>query len=257
MKKKAVLFIAHKINEDTIGKFQKLHEELSGIYDVFWTYQKETNNETVLPDGIRFYTFSLESIRELQYESLYDDEIYYNVNFILQRFFKDYPEYERYWSIEYDVVFTGNWQTLMGYFENKDADLISCHIEKYTKGKNEHWDWWKPLVWIDEDIPLEKCVKAFNPIYSLSNKALFFLDDFLRKGNCGHFETVMSTALYNHGFKLVDMGGTGEFTPPELRNRFYVQGAGINNGTMRFRPNFLKEEIEALNVPNKLFHPLK
>ena len=53
------------------------------------------------------------------------------------------------------------------------------------------------------------------------------------------------------------MGGLGEFTPPEFRNKFYVQGVGINNGTMRFRPEFLKEEIKALGVTDKLFHPLK
>lgn len=257
MKNTVILFIAHFINEDTMGKYKKLKDELSDTCDVVWVLQKDRDNDMQLPDNIHFYTFSLASISELQYELLYDDTIYYNVNFILQRFFKDNPKYGRYWSIEYDVVFTGNWHTLIDCFENEDADLISCHIAKYTKGINEHWDWWKSTVWIDEDIPLEKCVKAFSPIYSLSNKALEFLDGFFRKGNSGHFETIMSTALHYHGFKLLDMGGVGEFTPPEFRNKFYIQGAGINNGTMRFRPKFLKEEVEAMNVPDKLFHPLK
>lgn len=257
MKNTAVLFISHLINEDTMKKYIKLKNELFDTCDVFWVLQKECNNDISLPDDILFYTFSMASIREMKYEPLYDDSIYCNVNFVLQRFFKDNPKYERYWSIEYDVIFTGNWHTLIDSFEHKDADLISCHIAKYTKGINEHWDWWKPLVWVDEEIPLGECVKAFNPIYSLSNKALEFLDEFLRKGNSGHFETVMSTALHYHGFKLLDMGGTGDFTPPELRNRFYIQGAGVNNGTMRFRPNFLNEEVVAMNVPDKLFHPLK
>ncbi len=83
------------------------------------------------------------------------------------------------------------------------------------------------------------------------------MDEFLRKGNYGHFETVMSTALYNYGFNLLDMGGTGDFTPPEYINKFYVKGAGVNNGTMRFRPLFLKDEIKALGVKDMLFHPLK
>lgn len=159
MKNTAVLFVAHLINEDTMEKYTKLQNELSDTCDVFWVLQKEYGNDMLLPDDIHFYTFSMASIRELQYESLYDDSIYCNVNFILQRFFKDNPKYGRYWSIEYDVIFTGNWHTLINCFEHKDADLISCHIAKYAKGTNEHWDWWKPLVWVDEEIPLEKCVK--------------------------------------------------------------------------------------------------
>lgn len=257
MKNTAVLFISHLINEDTMEKYYKLKNELCDTCDVIWAIQRESDNDMPLSGGIHFYTFSMASIRELQYEFLYDNSIYCNVNFILQRFFKDYPKYGHYWSIEYDVIFTGNWHTLIDCFEYQDADLISCHIAKYTKGINEYWDWWRPLVWVDEEIPLEACVKAFNPIYSLSNRALEFLDGFLRKGNCGHFETVMSTALYYYGFKLFDMGGIGEFTPQEFRNKFYIQGDGINNGTMRFRPNFLIEEVEAMNIPDKLFHPLK
>ncbi len=136
--------------------------------------------------------------------------------------------------------------------------MISCHIEKYNhQGNIARWDWWKPLVWIDEEFTLEQCVKAFNPIYRLSAKAMTFLDEYLKQGCCGHFETILSTVLYNHGFKLLDMGGMGEFTPLEYTNKFYIQGYGVNNGTMRYRPIFLEEEIKALNVPNMLFHPLK
>lgn len=257
MKKIAVLFIAHFINEDSIAKFLKLNDELSDICDVFWAYHKENEDDKALPDNICFYIFDMGSIKELQYEPLYDECIHCNVNYILQRFFKDYSTYERYWSIEYDVIFTGNWLLLINSFIDSDADLISCHIEKYSKDKNGCWDWWKPFIWVDKEIPLEKCVKAFNPIFSLSNKALIFMDEFLKKGNSAHFETLMSTALYNNNFKLVDMGGSGEFTPNMLKNKFYIQGSGTNNGTMRFRPVYLKEEIEALEIKNKLFHPLK
>ena len=34
--KKAVLFISHRVNEDTMEKYQKLRNELSECCDVFW-----------------------------------------------------------------------------------------------------------------------------------------------------------------------------------------------------------------------------
>lgn len=254
--KKAVLFISHRVNEDTMEKYQKLRNELSECCDVFWALD-ESKEKYIQPEDIPFFRFNISDIHSLGYEMLYDDSIFGNVNFILQGFYKRYPDYDYYWSVEYDVVFTGDWRTLINAFEQTDSDLISCHIEKYDIKRNAHWDWWKPIVWVEEEIPLERCVKSFNPIFCLSNRALSFLDGYFRKGNCGHFETIMSTALHFYGFKLTDMGGLGEFTPPEFRNKFYVQGVGINNGTMRFRPEFLKEEIKALGVTDKLFHPLK
>lgn len=254
--KEVVLFISHIVNDETINRFRKLNKELSHRCDVYWAYHQEKNDQ-IFPQDINVYKFNFEGLRELDYRPLYADTIYSNVNYILQRFYKDYSQYNRYWSIEYDVVFTGNWDLLIGTLEDYDADMISCHIEKYSVGINESWYWWKPLFLVDCNIPIENCVKAFNPIYALSNRALKFMDDFLRRRNCAHFETLVSTALYNNNFKLVDMGGTGSFTPSELRNKFYVQGSGVNNGTMRFRPVFLKDEIDALCVPNRLFHPLK
>lgn len=67
----------------------------------------------------------------------------------------------------------------------------------------------------------------------------------------------MATPLYHHGFKLIDFGGTGKFVQEGFRNRFYVQGRGVHNGTMRWGPDFFEEEIRALGTKNKLFHPLK
>jgi hypothetical protein len=254
--KEVVLFISHIVNDETIKRFRKLNKDLSCRCEVYWAYH-QVQDIPYFPQDIKTYIFNFDKLRELGYSPLYRNTIYTNVNYILQRFYKDYPQYERYWSIEYDVVFTGNWDLLISTLENYDADLISCHIEKYSADNNGDWYWWKPLFLVDCNIPIENCVKAFNPIYALSNRALNFLDDFLRKRNCAHFETLISTALYNNSFKLVDMGGIGSFTPPELRNKFYVQGVGVNNGTMRFRPVFLEEEVDALCVSDKLFHPLK
>ena len=83
------------------------------------------------------------------------------------------------------------------------------------------------------------------------------MDTFLRAGNCGHYEMLMPTVLCNYGYTLLDIGGYGEFTPPEYINRYYVSDTGTNNGTMRYRPFYDRMYIEHIGTENRLFHPLK
>lgn len=100
-------------------------------------------------------------------------------------------------------------------------------------------------------------MKGFNPVCRYSRRALALLDEYIKKGYSAHSEVMITTCLYHHGFKIGDIGGTGEFTPHGYRNKYYVQGRGVNNGTMRWRPLYTMEEIEALGTKNKLFHPIK
>ena len=177
-------------------------------------------------------------------------------HFIPLRFFLDNPHYRHYWFIEYDVVFTGRWSTLM---EDCDSilggyDFLSCHIERFGED-NRQWPWWYRSN--DCGYALEECVKGFNPICRYSNRALALLDSYMREGHSAHSEVMITTCLHNHGMKIGDIGGTSEFTPDGYRNRYYIKGVGTNNGTMRWRPPFTMEEIEALGTKDRLFHPVK
>ena len=141
---------------------------------------------------------------------------------------------------------------------HNDADMLSSHI---SLRNTDNWDrcWWSTLTFDEENrVEESRWVKSFNPVYRISNRALVFLDRYLKKeDNKGFYEVIISSALYNNGFRLEDFGGTGDFVAEGNRNRFYVQGTGINNGTMRWRPDFSAEEIKALGTRDKLFHPLK
>ena len=133
-------------------------------------------------------------------------------------------------------------------------DFLSCHMEKYGEG-NKDWPWWYRSN--DCGYTLEKCVKGFNPICRYSNRALALLDSYMKEGHSAHSEVMITTCLHNHGMKIGDIGGMGEFTPDGYRNRYYIKGIGTNNGTMRWRPPFTMEEVEALGTKNRLFHPIK
>lgn len=260
MEKDVALFVSHHLCRDTIRGYDKLCADLpSGLYDVYWLLQREADiGLGLLEDRIRFFFFSKDDLWRMGYTPLSRDTLYGSVNFILQYFFRAFPQYRNYWYIEEDAVFTGSWHTLAAAFEAVDADLLSCHIEKYDPARNADWAHWLPAEWpAGEEVPLDGCVKSFNPVCRLSGRALAFLDGFLKRGTRGHYETIVPTALFRHGYKLVDMGGTGEFVLPGFRNRFYVQGVEVNDGTMRYRPLFSREEVEASGMPGKLFHPVK
>lgn len=223
-----VLFISHKLDEDSISKYDKLIKESK--CDVVWA------SEIELPNNINSYRFSYDTIMELGYKPLKNGTFFHNINFITSRFFKDYPEYSYYWTVEYDIVFTGNWNTIIS---NYDSDLVSSHIEKFEKGKNDRWDWWKVG---NIEIPLENRWKSFNPIFGLSKDALLFLDEFQKRDNCCHYELMMASALANNGFTLRDLSD------------YYENGLGINSGTVRWRPNY---KVEELILENCLYHPVK
>lgn len=258
--KVAVLFLAHFVSDSNLKKYAKLKNDLQDRCDVFWAFQTDSKNEYASLNGpeVKLYPFDIEKLNELNYTPILEG-MYGSEHFIMESFRHDYPNYDYYWCIEYDVVFTGFWNVLFSAFESNDADFISSHVEFFKDGKNHRWEWWQSLSFAEGcEVDKANWVKSFNPIYRISGKALDFLDSYLKKeGNEGFYEVIMSTPLYNNGFKLVDFGGTGEFVPEGSRNLFYVQWRGRDCCTMRFRPEYSAEEIEALGTRNRLFHPVK
>jgi hypothetical protein len=122
--------------------------------------------------------------------------------------------------------------------------------------------WWDSLQLKTIDIQREQYIKSFNPIYRVSNRAMKFLDEFLSDGNVGHHEVLIPTVLNYAGYKIKDWGGTGEFVLPGFENASYLTNPDVHylyykGSTMRFRPEFTREEIEYLKEDNKLYHPVK
>ena len=255
--KNIVLFIAHFINQNTIKRYQRLCKELNKKeYDVVWIITLGDKVDLNLPSDIVSIHYHPSDLYLLNYKPITSYLVPGSCHFLPLRFYIDNPEYHHYWFIEYDVEFTGKWDVLMNDCDtNLDGyDFLSCHIERFDE-TNKDWGWWHHCN--DSGYPLTECIKGFNPICRYSNKALDCLNKYLKQGYSAHSEVMLTTCLYHHGFKVGDIGGTGEFTLDGYRNKYYVQGIGVNNGTMRWRPLYTMEEIEALGTKNKLFHPIK
>ena len=254
-----VLLSTHMVNDFVIRKYRKLSDDLSHDgYDVVLLLNAEDGDEWDIPDDILCFTTDSDSINELEYEPIEETLLPGSCHFSILRFFTDLPSYSFYWFVEYDVEFTGSWLTLMNDSDENlaDYDFLSCHVERFNEKSNGHWTWWYRSNGLDYS--LKDSLKGFNPICRYSKAALSYLNICQKQGCCAHSEVLITTCLYHGGYSIGDFGGVGEFVPSGYENKFYVPNLSVtNDGTMRYRPVYLREEIYRTGLHDKLFHPIK
>jgi hypothetical protein len=204
----------------------------------------------------RHHLFDEASLFNLTYPQMPGRKLIFHAHFPLLDFYRAHPQYDYYWVVEYDVRYTGQWERFFASFLGFDHDLITAHIRRYAQ--ENRWCWWNTLQHPSKVIAREKYLRSLNVIYRLSNKALGYLHSAQSEGWRGHPEVTIPTLLLEAGFRLLDFGGEGEFTPPELRNRFYTAWTTASG---RFSPFGTLRDLPARprlgQSPNKLYHPIK
>ena len=258
MNKQVILLSTHLLNQFVITQYNRLQETIADDFDLFLLI--EYDDSLVIPDSIKYYPFDVDTLNNLHYDPIEETIVPGSNHFQVFQFYKDYPQYDYYWNIEYDVYFNGEWKTLFDAYKFIDSDFISSHLERFHQTPN--WTWWKSLQLKTIDIPEYQYVKSFNPIYRISSKAMAVIDKTLLEGNSGHHEVLIPTVLNYLGYKINDWGGIGEFVLSGFENSFYYTDSSVNNlfymgSSMRFRPVFNLKEIENMISDNLLYHPIK
>lgn len=252
MANEIIFLLTHEINNVILRNIHKINEE-KGERDFFvLVHGKQNTSDVEVPS----YHFTLEQLKSQNYQMLEEDSIFASVHLVLLYFFKKFPDYKRYWFIEYDVEFGGNWQYLFDTYIESNADFITSYIQRYTK--NEHWPWWK-LEHPQKIIQISDRIRSFNPIYRISNRALQFLSEELKTGWKGHGEVLISTLLHLNNFELLDLSDGGDFNNPHYPN-FYKESANFPSedfrflklGSHRYRPSMRKAGLRKL-----IYHPVK
>lgn len=177
-----------------------------------------------------------------------------STHFPLLKFYNLKPTYQYYWLIEDDVYYNGKWDNFFSFFENTDADFISCHIRSQIQDPS--WHWWSSLYKISdkEKTSINSKIASFNPIYRISNIALKYLQEQLKAGWVGHHEVLIPTLLYSAGFTLMDLGSDKDFGFLREANVLYtLETKNGKRGSMRYRPTVTKGEI----TEQLLYHPVK
>ena len=165
------------------------------------------------------------------------------------------PGYDRYWSVEYDVRFTGKWGAFFSHFEDNPADLLASNVR--TAQDDPRWYFWNTLVRPDpaDAISDSDRICSFMPVFRVSRRMVETVDQAYRSGWTGHSEAIWPTVARRAGLAIEDLGGNGDFVSPGNRGRFYESSPTTWNmapGTMVYRP------IKHLCLRrNMLWHPIK
>jgi hypothetical protein len=190
------------------------------------------------------------------------------------RFFRDHPDYERYWIIEYDVRYTGDWGALLADLSRSPAALLGTTVQRFAD--NPNWANWPSLNTCGEVTDQAQWIKAFMPFGCVDHAALTAIDAAYQRGWTGHAEAVWSTAVAQAGLRVEDIGGLGRFVPQGREGRYYWNSPldpHLRPGSFVFRPTVEEGQIDQewtghdaatrnwvadqLAVPGRLVHPVK
>jgi hypothetical protein len=255
----ALLWMTHMWNPELEAEFERiLTVSYPGSPEVWLILDSSTPGAYGLARRYeRCHVFNVNELFDhLPYQPIGGGTLYFHVHFPILDFFLSHPEYDYYWVIEFDVRYTGEWESFLHLFESFHQDLITCHIRYFSQ--EPFWYWWKTFRHPTKSIDQNKYLRSFNVIFRISNRALAVIHEEQRDGWQGHPEVLIPTLLVNRGYTLLDFGGDGEFVMPSLRNTFYTSGStkdGVPNPfcTVRWRPSGSRVGIRK----NKIYHPVK
>lgn len=252
MKKNAILFKCHFLNDHIIEEYKRLASSCDpSLYDIVMLYDNTRGDFNPIK-GVKYFLFSSSDFKEIGYSlmsSLSKSSVteymltkniqWFHADYPIFFFYKKHPEYKHYWQIEFDVRFTGRWNLFFSSVDKNDADFMATSI----KSKKEYSDY---NAWEAHNLKVDEGLlrQSYFPIVRFSNKALVLLDGEFKSGKCGYCEVIIPSLLNIHNYSLLD-----------IDNKFY------NNQTFTVTIpinyllfNFLKLLPEN---KNKLFHPVK
>jgi hypothetical protein len=253
-----ILYFSHYVHETIGSRYKKIHQDCANQFDFCLLYDNSRDDVSKLKQqcqGIDIYPFCSSELNDLAYpgKSLISI-VPGNAELAVLKYFQSNPQYDYYWVVEYDVCFSGSWNDLFSYFAANQADLLATTIFRHDFAP--HWNHWKSLKPAGCELENRDRLRAFMPIYRISNAALRQLHNEYQKGWSGHFECTVPTILNFCGLKIEDIGGDGEFVAAENINRFYRNtpfNKNLSPGTFVYRPKLRRLG----NEQNILWHPVK
>lgn len=250
----AILFVTHIYNKEIEHQINKLCAEASDFASVYVVYQADKVH-LELPENVRRQAFTMETLNGLGYTPWGCTIMDGNFHFVLLDFYRQHPDYDYYWLIEYDVRFNGNWNDFFSFFQDKDEDFWAAHVE--IKEDNPHWMRWHEIELKNIPVNDSMLLKSFNPICRFSNRAFALLHSRCLLGDRGHNELLMPTLFRHFKLKIADFGGTGRYTYQKHLNLFYMHDgddAETDKCTHRYHPRHCASTMKCQNM---IYHPIK
>jgi hypothetical protein len=196
------------------------------------------DNDFVVPESIRPHTIILHQnvIREL-YNGVGYINPWLSNHWANMWFYRNYPNYDYYWFVEYDVRISGDMNVIWSC--NFTDDLI--HPMAYNcNNDNKYSDTWCGSEMDDKD-------KRYGwlQLARYSNRFLKYLDFCFRSGINGYDEMIIFTLLFHS----------------EYTNNYHFLGnliGGVWCSDKRYSDhNYLKYKYHFNNDQLRIFHPIK
>ena len=150
MSRTAVLWLTHVWSPELEAEFESL---LRLDADVWLLLDRRTPGSATLAARYeRHHLFDETQMFALPYRRLPGRGLIDHPHFPVLDFFRAHPSYDRYWAIEYDVRYTGDWSHFFASLGRYDHDLITSHIRRYQD--EPRWPWWSTLEHPENDDPV-------------------------------------------------------------------------------------------------------
>ena len=235
-------FFTHLFDSEILSRYRKLEEDLVDHAQTKIVAEAGTRVPKELRKNTFFFDFP--QLASNVPRIIGSKVVPGNCHLAMLAFFRGQPEFDYYWHVEYDVVFTGAWGTLLDAWSDDTSDLVAPHLR--TRSQEPDWHWWSSLQF-PHAVPEENLIRAFLPVYRISRRALESLEAAVRDGYSGHFEAVVPTALQEASLRISDLGNGQFYTSPSSPD------GQLRTGTMRYRPY----HAGPLSGRNLLYHPVK
>ncbi|MBC7800448.1 MAG: hypothetical protein H7Z10_07490 [Gemmatimonadaceae bacterium] len=166
-----------------------------------------------------------------------------------------WPGYAHYWTVEYDVRFTGRWRDFFCRFSDSDADLLAANIWSAADHPAHHY---LNTLRVPEGIAAPRpddLMSCFLPVFRASARLVDAVDRAYRSGWSGHSEVTWPTIARHENLSIEDLGGTGPYVRAPNRGQVYSSNIGsweLSPGTFAFKP--IKHVLLQRNM---LWHPVK
>jgi hypothetical protein len=244
----AVVMMTHRFDQSVLREFGRLRSGIGDDDEAFLL----SDGSSLAPESVRPWIceFKFSEIAS-RARWIIGNDVLRNGHLAWLDFYDRYPGFDYYWLVEYDVVFSGAWKDFFDAFRNRDEDLLCSHLRTYSDEPD--WYWWyaiEPSVGMT--LGNSDLVRGFLPVTRLSRPGFECLKNAVSSGWCGFHENLIPTLFSVSGLSLLDIGGDGPYTSPELTERFYG-GSSDHNGSMRWDPPILLPGFRK----NFLYHPVK
>lgn len=261
------VFVTHVWTPEVAQHYARLKREAGAVLDVFLVYQPGGENAGA-PEGMQadLVVRMADSVRHfpLRYEEfLQRPNPWGYIDLVWITAFLDprLEVYDRFWLVEYDVDFSGDWATFFKAAAGYEGDLLTARIRPLSADPTFYF---APIYQQPETAPEDPLI-VLMPISRLSRRLVeHYCRILLQPGWHGHFEMLLPSMARADGFSVAEIGGHDALTPPERRGLHYdgtfadISSMGT---THAYRPprgyRYFVTSPRKFRQPNRIYHPIK